>query len=50
VTLFTYPTVRSLARFFDAGASPTDTTAQWRARAQQQREALASLRNKRGAN
>jgi non-ribosomal peptide synthetase component F len=50
VTLFTYPTIRSLARFCDAGTGAADNTAQLRTRAQQQRDALASLRNKRGTN
>jgi non-ribosomal peptide synthetase component F len=50
VTLFTYPTVRSLARFCDTGGESADNTAQWRMRAQQQRQALVSLRNKRGTN
>ena len=50
VTLFTYPTVRSLARFCEPGAGPADNTTQLRTRAQQQREALAALRNKRGTN
>ena len=49
VTLFTHPTVRALARYCERGADgASENTAQWRTRAQQQKEALTQLRNKRG--
>jgi len=49
VTLFTHPSVRSLARYCEQGTGPTsENAAQWRTRAQQQKEALTQLRNKRG--
>jgi non-ribosomal peptide synthase protein (TIGR01720 family) len=47
VTLFEHPTVRSLARHFDAPAvADTDAGAQWRERAERQKQALSQLKNK----
>jgi amino acid adenylation domain-containing protein/non-ribosomal peptide synthase protein (TIGR01720 family) len=48
VTLFEYPTVRSLAHHLGQAAAPApDTGEQWRDRAQRQKQALAQLRTRR---
>jgi hypothetical protein len=49
VSLFIYPTIRSLARHFSQAPDQTSgTIGAWRDRARQQKDALNQLRNKRG--
>lgn len=49
VTLFMYPTIRSLARYFGQGEDLRGKgSEQWRNRAQQQKAAMARMRNKWG--
>ena len=49
MSLFMHPTIRSLARHFDQVPNQTfETAGALRSRAQQQKDALAQLRNKRG--
>jgi hypothetical protein len=49
MSLFMHPTIRSLARHFDQVPNQAfETAGALRSRAQQQKDALAQLRNKRG--
>jgi len=49
VTLFTHPTIRSLARYFAQGEdSASQSNEQWKNRAQQQKAAMAHMRSKWG--